>query len=70
MNKGGIDSPQELCRRAAAQGFTVRPKRKGWMILAPGGQGAVTLHKTPSDHRGMNNAIARLKRLGFDPAKT
>lgn len=66
MGKGKIDSPGELVKRAKAQGFRVEKKKKGWMVLTANGQGSVMIHKTLSDHRGLNNAIARLKRYGFN----
>jgi hypothetical protein len=67
VGKGKIDSPEELVKRAKAQGFRIKNKKKGWMIQTENGQGSVMVHKTLSDHRGLNNAIARLKRYGFNP---
>jgi hypothetical protein len=54
-----------IVREAEAQGFTVKEKKKGWMLLTPNGQGAVMIHKTPSDHRALKNELARLRRYGF-----
>jgi hypothetical protein len=62
-----IDSPEALVAEARRQGFTIVDKKKGWMILTPNGQGSVMVHKTLSDHRGLKNAIARLRRYGFEP---
>jgi hypothetical protein len=56
-----------LVREAEQQGFTVKEKKSGWMLLTPNGQGAVMIHKTPQDHRALKNELARLKRYGFDP---
>ena len=54
-----------IVREAEAQGFTVKEKKNGWMLLTPNGQGAVMIHKTPSDHRALKNELARLRRYGF-----
>jgi hypothetical protein len=54
-----------LVQEAEAQGFTVKEKKNGWMLLTPNGQGAVMIHKTPSDHRALKNELARLRRYGF-----
>lgn len=67
MGKGKIDSPAALVKEAEAQGFIVQKKKKGWMVLTSNGQGSVMVHKTLSDHRGLKNAIARLRRYGFKP---
>jgi len=65
VGKGRIDSPYALVKEAKAQGF--QEKKKGWMVMTPNGKGSVMVHKTLSDHRGLKNAIARLKRYGFKP---
>lgn len=57
--------PRALIREAEKQGFTVKEKKNGWMVLTPNGQGAVMIPRTPSDHRAMKNAVARLRRYGF-----
>jgi hypothetical protein len=67
VGKGRIDSPAALVKEAEVQGFRIEKKKKGWMVLTPNGQGSVMVHKTLSDHRGLNNAISRLKRYGFKP---
>lgn len=54
-----------LVRQAEEQGFTVKEKKKGWLLLTPNGQGSVMIHKTPSDHRALKNELARLRRYGF-----
>jgi hypothetical protein len=58
---------EAIVRKAEAQGFDVKVKKMGWMISTPNGQGSVMVHKTPSDHRALKNALARLRRYGFDP---
>ena len=54
-----------LVRQAEEQGFTVKEKKKGWLLLTPNGQGSVMIHKTPGDHRALKNELARLRRYGF-----
>lgn len=49
-------------RAAEAQGFRTRDKKSGTMILGSGG--AVMVHHTPSDARGVKNAAARLRAIG------
>jgi hypothetical protein len=56
---------EALVREAEAQGFMVKDKKMGWMLLTPNGKGSVMIHKTPSDHRALKNARARLQRYGF-----
>ena len=48
--------------QAEAQGFPIREKKSGVMIFGNGG--AVMLHRTPSDARGVKNAQARLRAIG------
>lgn len=47
---------------AEAQGYRTREKKSGTMIL--GNSGAVMIHHTPSDPRGVKNAAARLRAIG------
>jgi hypothetical protein len=57
----------ELLRELEAQGFTWRTtKRNHILIYAPQGHVVTTLPSTPSDHRSMKNAIAGLRRAGFE----
>jgi hypothetical protein len=65
VGKSAQKEVEAIVREAERQGFGVKDKKKGWMITTPNGQGAVMLHKTPSDHRGLKNEIARLRRYGF-----
>lgn len=56
---------KELVKKAEEQGFRVKPKKKGWMLLTPNGQGSVMIHKTPSDPTSNRNALARLRKYGY-----
>jgi hypothetical protein len=57
---------EAIVKKAEAQGYTIKEKKMGWMVLTSNGQGSVMLHKTPSDHRALKNAVARLRRYGFE----
>ena len=50
---------------AERQGFTPKPLRKGLMYLAPNGTDKVTIHKTPSNRRDLDNMVAAFKRAGM-----
>lgn len=54
-----------LVEEAQRQGWTVRPKKKGFLLLAPDGVGMVTVHSTPSDSHWLGNAVSRMRRHGF-----
>lgn len=57
----------ELIRELQAQGFTTRTTKRGHILVyAPDGRMISTLPSTPSDHRSMKNAIATLRRAGFE----
>jgi hypothetical protein len=63
MNKKEI---RRLIRALEDQGFTVQPTRKNhWLVRDLEGKVIATLASTPSEHRGLANAIARLRRSGF-----
>jgi predicted RNA binding protein YcfA (HicA-like mRNA interferase family) len=48
------------------QGWRVERTRKGhWRCFAPTGEGIVHLPGTPSDRRALANAVADLRRYGF-----
>lgn len=55
-----------------AQGATVSPTNKGYMVRFPNGD-SMTMHRSESDHRAEMNIRARVKRAGlewpFDPKK-
>ena len=48
-----------------AAGFTVRRTTKGHYTVGRDGHRITTLPGTPSDHRSMRNALAKLKPHGF-----
>ena len=58
---------KKLVKQAEAQGFRVKEKKNGWMLLTPNGQGSVMIHKTQGDQAALRNDIARLCRYGFKP---
>lgn len=65
MKQHSRDTDQaDLVNRAEQQGFTVETTRKGWRVLAPGGQGMAHLHRTPGDHRAFRNSKSDLRRIG------
>lgn len=58
---------KKLIQRLEADGHRIQYTRKGHiMILHRDGQGKVLLPGTPSDHRSKRNAIAELRRNGFN----
>lgn len=56
---------KEIVRAALKQGWRVVDKKKGWALYDPSGKHMEMLHKTPSDHRGLANSVARMRRYGF-----
>jgi hypothetical protein len=54
-----------LVEEAQRQGWTARPTKKGWLLLAPDGVGMVTIHGTPSDSHWLGNAVSRMRKHGF-----
>jgi hypothetical protein len=57
-------------REAERQGWHIRPTRRGEMLLAPDGVTSVQWHHTPSDHRALNNTVAKMRKAGFEyPAR-
>ena len=63
MAKGLSGVIQDFIDAAETQGFRVKDKKSGVMVFGDDG-GAVMLHRTPSDSRGVKNAQARLRALG------
>lgn len=57
-----------LLRELEDLGLEVRTTKSGYQILTPGG-GIVTVHRTESDHRALQNTKARLKREGVELGK-
>jgi hypothetical protein len=57
---------KEITREAERQGWRVGKTKKGHLkFFAPDGESIVTTGGTPSDHRSIDNLIARLRRYGF-----
>jgi hypothetical protein len=52
-------------REAERQGWRVKPTRKGERLLGPDGVSSVQWHRTPSDHRALDNMVAEMRRCGF-----
>lgn len=56
----------KILRELTKQGFTYRlTGRNHWLVKGPDGRSITTLPKTPSEYRGLKNAIAVLRRAGF-----
>lgn len=54
-----------LLRQARAAGFTTQRAKSGhWKIRAADGRLVATCAGTPSDHRGVRNLAAALRRAG------
>lgn len=61
---------QQLFKRLRAQGFTIAQTRSGhFMIRDAAGSTVTVMPSTPSEGRGLKNAVAALKRAGYDPNK-
>lgn len=56
---------RKIVKALEAQGFEVRATRKGHLQVKQNGRVIAVLSGTPSDHRSMGNALARLRRAGF-----
>lgn len=56
-----------LRKKLQDQGWRIVERKAGFMAQSPDGVTQVMIHLTPGDHRAMRNAIARLRRGGFDP---
>ncbi len=58
---------RRLVRAAEGQGWRVRPIKKGLMLVPPDPtKPAVTIHRTPSDHRSWKNVVAQLRAGGLE----
>jgi predicted RNA binding protein YcfA (HicA-like mRNA interferase family) len=56
----------KIIRELERQGFTVKRSGGGhWLIYTADERWAATMSATPSDRRGLLNAIAMLRRAGF-----
>jgi hypothetical protein len=61
------DDLRKVLKAAREQGWRIESGRKGQLKLyAPDGVNIVTLHQTPSDRRALKNAIAIMRRYGFE----
>lgn len=57
---------KKVVKAARDQGWTEKPVKKGLMLLPPDKtKPGVTVHKTPSDVRAIDNKIAEMRRSGF-----
>jgi hypothetical protein len=61
------DDVRKLRRKLERQGWRIEQKKAGFMAYSPDRMTKVMIHLTPGDRRAMRNAIARLKKGGFDP---
>lgn len=57
---------KEIVKAAEKQGWRVAEKKKGYALYDPSGEHMEMLHKTPSDHRGLRNSVARMRKHGFE----
>lgn len=58
--------PSDLVAAAEAQGWRIKKTKTGWLLIPPDpSKPAVTLHRTPSDHRWDRNALSRLRKSGL-----
>lgn len=61
-----VDDGKRIRKALEAQGWRIREGRKHLLAFPPDPElPAVTLPSTPSDHRAWKNAIATLRRSGF-----
>ena len=56
---------RKIAKALEAQGFEVHVTKKGHVSVSRDGKFVVMFAGTPSDWRGMRNAIAAAKRAGF-----
>jgi hypothetical protein len=63
------DEIRRLKRQLERQGWRIVEKKSGaFMALSPDGETKVTIHATPGDRRALKNAVANLRKGGFDPS--
>lgn len=65
VQKASDKEVKEILAVAENSGWTVRQKKNGWMLLAPGGSKAVMMHATNSDWRGLKNVKSVLRSAGL-----
>ena len=58
---------KKVIREAERQGWTIEHGRKGQLKLVPPdpSRQIVTVHRTPSDHRALENTLANMRRQGL-----
>lgn len=63
----------DAVKQASKQGFEVEDRGDKWIVKNPNYDPAlphipaqVTVHKTPSDPRGLKNCVALLRRIGIN----
>lgn len=66
--KGMDRETRRLVRKALDAGWTLKHRKRTAhvQLLAPDGSGIVTVASTPSDHRGLKNTRADLRRHGLE----
>jgi hypothetical protein len=52
-------------KAAIRQGWRPKPTKDGEMLLSPDGVTKAHWHKTPSDHRALDNFMRDLRKGGF-----
>jgi hypothetical protein len=73
VSKSKVKVPKELrkvVREAQKQGIKIRRTNNNHFVAIPRDRNMPLQHIscTPSDYRGMKNALALLKRAGYNPA--
>lgn len=61
------DVPKDLkkhLKRAEKQGWSFKPTKSGYQLLAPDGVSIVTIHKTPAPS-AIPNIVADMRRFGY-----
>lgn len=57
---------KEIIKAAERQGWRVEQLKSGhWRFYAPDGKNIVHASGTPSDHKALDNLVARLRQYGF-----
>lgn len=57
---------KKVRKEAQEQGWTVRETKSGYQLFPPDRtQKPISIHRTPSDHRALENTITRMRRAGF-----
>jgi hypothetical protein len=56
---------RQLIKKAKRAGWTVEPKKSGWMLLSPDGSRCVMTHGSCSDWRALKNVKSELRQAGL-----